>query len=421
MSNLKVNNVMQKLSFFRAYSSLLIPAIISLVAVFILIFSAMAGNNLRGQMEKESVSVGKQVKSKSRGTVSRNQWEVEREYQQVYESDSNQIALLGIQTTRRELLSYEIFPKPKETSTLIFDEFGQRYRDGLDGFISQMKALDCPTALELERYMVNSDSSSRSRKGRKRRSSKFSEVDATIRDVLCRAKAESASVYANVTDLIGYEYWDEYEYIGMDEAVAECWYWQLGYWVIEDIAETISSMNSDSSSVLTSPVKRIWDIGFSSSSTDRGKGKGKSKAKSGDEIESDSPFYVLSEDEGLTKSFTGRFTNEEIDVIHFEFSVIIGNKDVVRFMQEFCSSKGHKFRGFDGKEDERIFKHNQITILESDIFSIDRESDEHELYRYGENAVVELYMVCEYIFNRTGYENIKPKSVVEETKKAEKD
>ena len=84
-------------------------------------------------------------------------------------------------------------------------------------------------------------------------------------------------------------------------------------------------------------------IGFSSSSTDRGKGKGKSKSKSksGDEIESDSPFYVLSEDEGLTKSFTGRFTNEEIDVIHFEFSVIVANKDVVRFMRELCSSKEH--------------------------------------------------------------------------------
>jgi len=35
----------------------------------------------------------------------------------------------------------------------------------------------------------------------------------------------------------------------------------------------------------------------------------------------------------------------------------------------------------------------------------------HDLYRYGEDAVVELELVCEYIFNKKGYDEIKPELV----------
>jgi hypothetical protein len=35
----------------------------------------------------------------------------------------------------------------------------------------------------------------------------------------------------------------------------------------------------------------------------------------------------------------------------------------------------------------------------------------HRYYRYGDDNVVELDLVCEYIFNTKGYEPIKPESV----------
>jgi hypothetical protein len=47
-------------------------------------------------------------------------------------------------------------------------------------------------------------------------------------------------------------------------------------------------------------------------------------------------------------------------------------------------------------------------VLESLIRSVDRDEQTHNLYRYGENAVVELQLVCEYIFNKQGYDSIKP-------------
>ncbi len=416
---------MQKLSFLGAYLSLLVPAGIGLVAVFIFLFSGVLGGKLIGQIEDESVSAGKRVKSGLKGTVPRNQWKVEQGYQQVYEADANHISLLGIQSTQRELLSYKLFPEPKETSTLIFDGFGKQFRKKIEAMISGINAADCPSESELERYLKSSDSDSGPR--RRSRGSKSDEVNSTIKDVLCQARAESASVYGNATDLSGYEYWAEYEYIGMEEAIAECWYWQLAYWIIEDVISAIGSTNSGSSSVFTSPVKRILHVGFSTSSPlssrtsvkskskSKSKRKSRGKSKSEEVIESVSPFYILSEDGGLTKSFTARFTNEEIDVVHFALSVLISNKKVLRFMDELCNSRSHIFKGFDGKGEEQTFKHNQITILKSNISSIDRDDKEHELYRYGDDAVVELFLVCEYVFNRKGYEAIMPKSVVEET------
>jgi hypothetical protein len=58
--------------------------------------------------------------------------------------------------------------------------------------------------------------------------------------------------------------------------------------------------------------------------------------------------------------------------------------------------------------------HNQITILQSTTEAIDPEEKSHEFYRYGEeNTVVKLDLICEYIFNKSGYDEIKPESIKE--------
>ena len=64
---------------------------------------------------------------------------------------------------------------------------------------------------------------------------------------------------------------------------------------------------------------------------------------------------------------------------------------------------------FSGDEPEQTFKHNQITVLETKYRSV--EEDPYSLYDYGEDVVVELDLICEYIFNRKGYEEIKPEAV----------
>ena len=403
----KLKDLIQRLSFLGNYSSLILPVIIILVAVLLFIPTQLMSSKLKKRVENESISIGKRVQSLSESTVSRNQWEVEQEYQQAYERDANQTALLAKQSSQRQLLSYKIFPKPKDTSTLIFKEFGQRFRSGIDKLIADVNAHDCPTDAEMQRGLQGSSLPS-SRRGldwsmeKGRSDLRLSEVDATITEVLCREKAEHAFVYANPAELSGYEFWEEYEYTGMDTAVGDCWYWQLAYWVIEDIFDTIDALNSGSNSVFTSPVKRLLNVSFAAS--DKGTSKKAAAVR---------PSYVLSIKEELTEPHTGRFCNDDIDVVHFNVVVVVSTKAVLPFMQQLCSAKQHKFRGFSGEEQEQVFKHNQITVLESNVRSIDRKDTAHNLYRYGEDAAVELDLICEYIFNKNGYDEIKPESVKE--------
>ncbi|MGA1979211.1 MAG: hypothetical protein ABSG99_01415 [Sedimentisphaerales bacterium] len=400
----KFKDLIPRLSFLKNYSSLMLPGIITLVAVLVFIPTQLMSSKLKKRIENESISIGRRVQSLSESTVSRNQWEVEQEYQQEYERDANQTALLARRSSQRLLLSYKVFPNPKDTSTLIFREFGQQFRSAVDELIVRMKALDCPTEAELQKGLQGSSLQS-SRQGqdwsRERGGSdvRSMEINTTITDVLCRDRAKRAFVYANPADLSGYEFWEKYEYTGMDAAVEDCWYWQLAYWVIEDIVDTIDALNSGSNSVFTSPVKRLLDVSFAASD----KGTGKKAAVR--------PSYVLSAAGALTEPYTGRFCNDDIDVVHFNVAVVVNAKAVLPFMQQLCSAKQHKFRGFSGEEREQVFKHNQITVLKSNIRSIDRQDTAHNLYRYGEDAVVELDLICEYIFDKNGYGEIKPESL----------
>jgi hypothetical protein len=198
--------------------------------------------------------------------------------------------------------------------------------------------------------------------------------------------------------------------------VKDCWNWQLGYWIIEDVIDTIAAMNSGSNSVFTSPVKRLMGAGFNVG------GARVSSRRSSQSVYSEEPGYVLYPTDGLTESCTGRVSDKNIDVVHFNVVVVVNSKSVLSFMQQLCSAKEHKFAGFSGESEKpQTFKHNQITILETNISPIDRGDLDHKLYRYGEDAVVKLDLICEYIFNKKGYDEIKPPSIKESLEEEEKE
>jgi len=409
---------------FKDYSSLLVPVTLGLVAVLLFIPVQLMSSKLKNEITDESISKrGKQVQSLSRNATAAEQWKVEKEYQATRGEDANQIALLAKQSTQRQLLSYKIFPKPKDISILIFEEFGEQFCNGVDALIARVNAGGPPTDVELKKSMQSYSSSGSYRGAGMFPGMPFmtpsyqgsSGVETAIKDALCRAKAESALVYANPANLSGYEFWgrgetksgksDKFTYTGVDEAVKDCWYYQLAYWIIEDVIDTIGALNSESESVFTSPVKRLMAVSFTTSGYS-------SSSRSTTTRKGDGPSYVLTVNDGLTKPWTGRLCNNDIDVVHFRVVVIVSTKKaVLPFMQQLCSARQHRFRGFFGESEEQIFKHNQITILESNIRSIDREEQTHNLYRYGEDAVVELDLICEYTFNKNGYNEIKPESV----------
>jgi hypothetical protein len=264
------------------------------------------------------------------------------------------------------------------------------------------------------------------------------EAQLAMLNALCTRRANEVSVYAHPALFGWYGFWNGYKYAGADEAVASCWYSQVAMWIYEDVVATIGSLNKDSSNVFDAPVKRLVGVTFQKRVEYQYTGTGQ---YSGSQYGSDStvpsvedrPVYIIDvlklslssagagsggnmimgTDESLgVKPWTNRYCSDEIDVVHFSVGVIVANGSISDFMSEICSSKPHTYRvGFAKNGQEVSSEHNNITILTSNIRPVESGLKEHERYRYGNNAVSRLDLVCEYIFCREGYDVIKPLSI----------
>jgi len=237
-------------------------------------------------------------------------------------------------------------------------------------------------------------------------------MDRRIVGKLCEDRARSIRIYASPADLDGYSFWSDWKFEDKNKAIRQSWYWQMAYWVLGDVADTIEAMNKEGTCVLDSPCTRITTVGFTQSKQSSrmigGKlGRGIRKTTT-DQF----PSYAINLKTCMAAPpCTGRFCNEETDSMHFEVYVLVSADKVMPFIQELCSAKTHKFRGWYGDQPEQTFKHNQITVLESNVIPVDLENPEHGSYRYGDQAVVGLDLICEYLFVKAGYEEVKPQLV----------
>jgi len=423
----QIKKGLAKLSFISNYRAFILP-IILFVAFFIPLGAGkFMSIKLKNTVEKESIRKGKEIKSLGSQKIARDQWKIEAEYMDKFAADAALILNLSRQASQRELLSYKIFPAPKDTSVLIFKEFGQNFRRSIDNLITKYRADRCPTEAEINKAIEQSNSKSTQRPtgfisdlppmamSRSRDGIRLDKSDVLgnkIVNYLCVAAAKKASFYADVSDIPGYEYWNNvvvdekkssriganYEYESIQQSVEACWYWQVGYWIIEDIFKSIEAMNSNCANVTQCPVKRLVSMSFGSS--DIGRGGGSKVANP--------PAYVTEDNRGMTTSYTQRVSNENLDVVHFRLKVIVRARSLLEFMEQLCSSKEHTFRGWFGQKPVETFKSNQITVLKVDINPVIKSSgrsrrNDHRWYRYGNEAVVELDLVCEYIFEREGF------------------
>ena len=418
----QIKDFTQKLKFLKDYSSLLLPIIIGLLAVILFVPTQLMSSRLKEQIEKQSVSgSGRSIKNLRDKAVSSKQWEIEKFFQLSHASDANKISLWARQSTQRSLLSYRIFPEAKDKSRFVFDEFGNNFCDSIDSLLSKVRGNDRPTTAEIEIQLKKLSSTKSISRSRRRGFQSQNKVEDSIVEAVCLERARAASFYVSNYELAGYEFWKDYDYIGVDEGVIDSWYWQIAYWIIEDVLNSISSANAYSSNVLDAPIKRLLELNFTDVSSTKQRGS-RSRSRAGSETKQSAPAYVLTEDDGLAETFTNRITNDEIDVVHFHISVLISNKGVLGFMDQLCSAKSHSFAGFKGTEKPAIYKHNQITILESNLESIDIDAEEHQLYRYGtDEALLKMNLYCEYIFDKQAYDEIKPEAIKEQMKEEDDD
>ncbi|MEJ2648592.1 MAG: hypothetical protein P8016_09325 [Sedimentisphaerales bacterium] len=409
--------VLEKLSIFRNNVPLLVSVIIAMVAVLLFIPTQLLSSSLTKEIQEKSITKGAAVIDRFKDrTVSPNKLKAEQESLDKLASDANSIERLAIQTTQRNLLNDVIFnldPNNPNFSQSIFFEFGRSYRDGIDKFIESHNAILPPTKEEIEDELESSriESIIQSQAlgmGRSYDTMASQEnITGIIVDELCRKKAGSAFAYIDPYTISGYEFWTTYEYTSWNEDIQNCWYSQLGYWVITDVFDTIVAMNEGHKSLLEAPVKRLLKVGFSDETglVRVGNMAGIEKKYAG------RPQYVLSTVDIPKETPTGRYCDENNDVIHFNVTFIVSTSEFPQLVKELCSAKEHKYTDKSGQT--HTYKHNQITVLDMTIKSVDMKKTDNEFCRYGEDPVSEVVLNCEYLFNRKGYDDIKPQSVKE--------
>ena len=392
------------LSFFKKYVDLVIPVSILLVAVLMTVPLLMVRGSVLENMDKSDKN-GKDVRSTLSKTPSEGQHVVEKAYQDEHEADAEKLEDMGKQSTERELLSYEIFPEPEDTSPQIYKSFGKNLQSSIIDLMRKLHALDAPTDSEIR--SATGRMSGRTGGGRRLgtySSSRSDSGDVAV-EAICKKRSDEITTYCSTDVFRWYGYWDDFEYDGPDEAISDCWYSQVSYWIYEDVVDAISRINGDSKTVSSSYVKRLIGINFDSAVEYPSKNRNAQIA--------DVPEYVTDRTAGVLAvvPWTGRICDDDVDVIHFTFAVIINVRSVPTFVKELCSAKSHEFKGFEGNGEVQQLEHNQITVLKHKQRSLDLDQEEHEYYRYGDDAIVRLDLTCEYVFSRAGYEEIQPEKV----------
>lgn len=395
----------------RKYSALLPSMAITGAALLLFLPTMLVGNKVKDKME-QSAQKARTVRSLLQDVPSKYEPQQVKSYMDKLEDEVEKIKKTAIQSSQRNLVTYDyvIFPEPKDPSSQVYLEFGTHYSSAVEKLIQEMNALDAP-----------SDSEIRARTGggarpNYRMVNQTVDVQDPMVDALCLTRAQEISVYANPSAFSWYSFWEKYEFSGKDQALEDCWDSQVVLWIYEDIADTIRKMNGESGKVLTAPVKRLLGVSFSGpvvaeSNLTRNR---YSPRRGGLMQMRDIPNYVTPwrTSKFIPVSPTARISNQEVDIIHFAVSVIVDNRFVLSFMKELCTEKPHTFfPDFDPQGQPVESRHNQITILQSDLKVVDKSGPDHELYRYGKAAVVRLDLICEYQFERDGYDMIKPDPV----------
>jgi hypothetical protein len=402
----------------KKYSSLFPSVGLLAVAVVLLILTLLMGGSVSKKVE-QSVRTSGDIQSKISQTPSQAEVAKAQEYYQKCVEDASRVDAMAIKTSLRELICYSpvIFPEPVDKSTQIYNRFGSQYRDAITKLMEDIGAKDAPSEAEI-RSRTGMGNPAGGEAGFYASRAAGGPQSAMV-DALCLQRADAIPVYANPESFKWYGFWEKYTYKSKDGALMDCWNSQVAYWIYEDVIGTIKVFNEGSDKVSKSPVKRLLGLSFngpiqvmSSAMTggfERMEMSMRNPGIGGGAQEQDIPTYVKGPSVFMQVPWTGRMSNDEIDVIHFAVSVVLDSKSVTAFMKELCSAKAHTYREKfeqNGKKESAV--HNQITVLQYLHQPIVRDDPAHAYYRYGKDAVVQLDLVCEYVFNRKAYDVIKP-------------
>jgi hypothetical protein len=345
--------------------------------------------------------------------------------------DKKTVSKLAEQTTLRDLLYSEVFPRPRgEMIKNYYLEFGQLYCEFIDKLLSNLHAGDRPSDVDEEKVSKEYQESTKTSDGEGSRTtlgmSTGSQLD-NLLDNFRRERANQISIYANSNSFCCYDYWNSRQVEDKETMMQNSWYSQLAAWIQEDVALSIMQANKDSQSVPNSAVKRLIEVSFNgttvkfdSSNTGRTAYGGQS-AVSRRNPETALPAYVMESKQSSGAStaaaetytgqmavpWTGHACNDHIDVVHFEVAVVI---DSTRIDEFTFALQDKKFSSDSGSSEINNLR-NQITVLEMHMERIDVELEKNSGYYYGSGSNCILRLICEYTFFKKGYEHLMPEPV----------
>ncbi|HOL89203.1 MAG TPA: hypothetical protein PK965_08290 [Anaerohalosphaeraceae bacterium] len=415
--------------YLKKYSALLLPAGLLLAGLILFLPTILIGRTV-SEKKQEWEKIAQTLDSLTRTTPPKEQAEQIQRILQQYKTDAEAVQKMSLQSSMRDLIKYGIFPKSADTSSQVYLDFGRRYRAAIEQMVTErLKALDAPSDAEIRAAGAGPGAGAV-------RGGEYigggaggigfggSTAENPMVNAVCNARAERIVMYANPRVFSWYDFWESYQFVGAEQALRDCWFSQTAYWIYEDVVAAIEAMNTGSQRVADSPVKRLMGVSFQRPVSDvsmvspyptgnlpRGIGGIGGLAAS---AMADPPAYVLAGSTSplVSRPWTGRTCNDEMDVVHFAVSVVVDSRYTQAFLKELCSAKPHVYReGFKENGELRQARHNQITILASTFSAVDKQSLPHLYYRYGTDAVMRVDLVCEYLFLRKAYDEIKPEPV----------
>jgi len=349
------------------------------------------------------------------------------------EETSRQILL----TTARQLISDKVFPKPEESSRIIYyRQFANKYCFLIRNFINALKGGDRPSKRVelnyLEEYRKRAGATSSSSSSERSSTDiaanlKPETPEEKLLDDLRLTQAKKISIYINPACFCCYDYWKDHDGNGpTDTMLTDSWFTQLALWIQEDVILSLGQINKADASVLENPLKRLIEISFAGSPAGAGlshspTGTAPQKTSSGTSAnrlrtgsEKLLPTYVISQSDPLLNTasysgnlitpYDGRACDDLIDVVQFELAVIIDTTRIIDFINVLQSTKKSESGSESGER-------NQITVLDMQLAPVDVQGERAAGYHYGTASLGVLRLNCEYVFFKAGYERIQPDPV----------
>ena len=235
-------------NFFKKYTALLPSIGIAVIAVLLFLPTMLVGWSVKEQM-KDSVRTAGTVSSLLKDVPSKDMPQQVKRYMDHLEEEATQIETLAVESSMRELVSYDVFP-PRGTSSQLYVAFGKKYQAAVEAMVDSMNALDAPGDAEIRNQ---TGTAPRQTMMELRPMARDETVNPMV-EALCLKRSQEISVYAHPSAFSWYDFWENYEFEGQRQALEDCWDSQVAFWIYQDIVQTISIMNEGSDKVSSSPV-----------------------------------------------------------------------------------------------------------------------------------------------------------------------